>query len=240
MPAASLDAVSGVSIDPDLPWTEPIRAAFLELSGAARGGARLETLDRVGLLERYVPAWGPVRCRPQRDPYHRSSVDVHLLASFAGVARLLDDPGDDPRLRSRSGGPRRRRPAPGRAPARHRQDRRGPPRRGRDARGRGDARPHGRGGSDGRPRALPRRGAPPPVGHGHASRSRRRASDRGRGRSRRDPERLAALYLVTMADAEATGPSRGRRGARPWSASSSPRSGTSSSATTWVGAPRNG
>src|SRR5207344_3514915 len=44
----------------------------------------------------FVPAWGPVRCRPQRDPYHRSSVDVHLLASFADVARLLDDPGDDP------------------------------------------------------------------------------------------------------------------------------------------------
>ncbi|HEX2288250.1 MAG TPA: ACT domain-containing protein, partial [Gaiellaceae bacterium] len=53
-------------------------------------------LDRVGLLERYVPAWGPVRCRPQRDPYHRASVDVHLLDSLAGVGRLLDDPGDDP------------------------------------------------------------------------------------------------------------------------------------------------
>jgi [protein-PII] uridylyltransferase len=97
MPAASLDAVAAVSIDADLPWTESIRAAFLELLRCGPGAADgLETLDRVGLLERFLPAWGPVRCRPQRDPYHRSSVDVHLLASLAAVARLLDDPGDDP------------------------------------------------------------------------------------------------------------------------------------------------
>ena len=97
MPAASLDAVAAVSIDADLPWNEPIRAAFLELLRCGPPAVHgLETLDRVGLLERYVPAWGPVRCRPQRDPYHRASVDVHLLESLAGVGRLLDDPGDDP------------------------------------------------------------------------------------------------------------------------------------------------
>ncbi|HEV8058071.1 MAG TPA: ACT domain-containing protein [Actinomycetota bacterium] len=97
MPAASLDAMSAVAIDADRPWTGPTRTAFLELlrCGPAAVDA-LETLDRIGLLERYVPAWGPVRCRPQRDPYHRSSVDVHLLATLAGVARLLEDPGDDP------------------------------------------------------------------------------------------------------------------------------------------------
>ncbi|HET8526190.1 MAG TPA: ACT domain-containing protein [Actinomycetota bacterium] len=97
MPAASLDAVAAVSIDAELAWDEPIRAAFLELLRCGPGAVRgLETLDRVGLLERYVPAWGPVRCRPQRDPYHRASVDVHLLDSLAVVGRLLEDPGDDP------------------------------------------------------------------------------------------------------------------------------------------------
>ena len=97
MPAASLDAMSAVAIDAERPWTGPTRSAFLELlrCGPAAIDA-LETLDRIGLLERYVPAWGPVRCRPQRDPYHRSSVDVHLLATLAGAARLLKDPGDDP------------------------------------------------------------------------------------------------------------------------------------------------
>ena len=39
MPAASLDAVAAVSIDADLPWTEPIRAAFLELLRCGPGAA---------------------------------------------------------------------------------------------------------------------------------------------------------------------------------------------------------
>ncbi len=96
MPAAALDAMTPETI-PDGAWPEEVRDAFLELlrSGPEAAGA-LETLDRIGLLERYLPAWSDVRCRPQRDPYHRSSVDVHLLDAFAAAASLLDDPGDDP------------------------------------------------------------------------------------------------------------------------------------------------
>ena len=97
MPAAALDAMAPDVVPAGAPWTVEVRDAFLELlrSGPDAAGA-LETLDRIGLLERYLPAWGDVRCRPQRDPYHRSSVDVHLLESLAGAAALLDDPGDDP------------------------------------------------------------------------------------------------------------------------------------------------
>ena len=96
MPAASLDAMSDVAISDD-PWAEGVLDAFLDLLGSGPGSVgALETLDRIGLLERYLPAWRAVRCRPQRDPYHRSSVDVHLLASLAGIASLLEDPGDDP------------------------------------------------------------------------------------------------------------------------------------------------
>jgi [protein-PII] uridylyltransferase len=96
MPAAGLDAMAPASI-PDGPWPAEVREAFLELirSGPDAAGA-LETLDRIGLLARYLPAWSAVRCRPQRDPYHRSSVDVHLLDAFAAAASLLDEPGDDP------------------------------------------------------------------------------------------------------------------------------------------------
>ena len=97
MPAGALDAMTQDAVPADVAWTDDVREGFLELirSGPHAAGA-LETLDRIGLLERYLPAWGDVRCRPQRDPYHRSSVDVHLLESLAGAARLLDEPGGDP------------------------------------------------------------------------------------------------------------------------------------------------
>jgi len=97
MPAAALDAMIATPIAAGAAWSDEVRDAFLGLLRNGPGAvAALETLDRIGLLERYLPAWGPVRCRPQRDPYHRSSVDVHLLESAAGVATLLDDPGQDP------------------------------------------------------------------------------------------------------------------------------------------------
>ena len=97
MPAAALDAMIATPIAAEARWSDEVRNEFL---GLLRNGPEavpaLETLDRIGLLERYLPAWGPVRCRPQRDPYHRSAVDVHLLESAAGLAMLLDDPGQDP------------------------------------------------------------------------------------------------------------------------------------------------
>ena len=95
MPAAALEEMTSVPI-PDGEWPNEVRDAFLDLlrSGPEAAGA-LETLDRIGLLERYLPAWSDVRCRPQRDPYHRSSVDVHLLDAFAAAASLLDGSGGD-------------------------------------------------------------------------------------------------------------------------------------------------
>ncbi|MBI4258956.1 MAG: ACT domain-containing protein, partial [Actinobacteria bacterium] len=72
-------------------WSPGMREGFLRLLRAGRDGTRmLEALDRAGLLVRLLPEWGPVRCRPQRDPYHRFTVDVHLLETSANARALLD------------------------------------------------------------------------------------------------------------------------------------------------------
>ena len=96
VPAETLDRIELAQVPDPVEWTDGVRDAFLELVRAGQEGARmLEVLDRVDLLRRYVPEWGLVRCRPQRDPYHRFPVDVHLLHTLANVARLLEDPGED-------------------------------------------------------------------------------------------------------------------------------------------------
>ena len=80
----------------EVAWTESMRADLVAMLRAGdRGVTALEALDRSGLLVRFLPEWAAVRCRPQRDPYHRFTVDVHLLEAVAGVARRLETPPDD-------------------------------------------------------------------------------------------------------------------------------------------------
>jgi [protein-PII] uridylyltransferase len=77
-------------------WDVWERAAFLRLLRA--GGAAVavfEALDHEGVLVRILPEWEHVRSRPQRNAYHRFTVDRHLLEAVAECARLLDE-GDGP------------------------------------------------------------------------------------------------------------------------------------------------
>ena len=92
-----VDAVAAAAIPSPVAWDARTRDAFLALIRRGEGGvAALDVLDRVGALERFVPGWPDVRSRPQRDPYHRFTVDGHLLRTLAGVAALLEDPSGDP------------------------------------------------------------------------------------------------------------------------------------------------
>jgi [protein-PII] uridylyltransferase len=98
---ALLDAIEDSGSWATGTWSDAERIAFLRLLHAGdRGVAALEILDRLGVLSRLLPAWADVRCRPQRDPYHRFTVDAHLTATLRAMGRILDGETEDDPVRS--------------------------------------------------------------------------------------------------------------------------------------------
>ncbi|MGH8986845.1 MAG: [protein-PII] uridylyltransferase [Acidimicrobiia bacterium] len=105
--AAAAAAARGVDLDRDalerfrLELSEPAwgaaeRDEFVALLGTGRDAVPvLEALDHVGVLERLLPEWARVRALPQRNAYHRFTVDRHLLEAVAECAALLADEGLD-------------------------------------------------------------------------------------------------------------------------------------------------
>lgn len=85
---ATLTAFAAMA-DPE--WDVWQRAAFGRL---LRQGARavpvFAALDHAGVLVRLLPEWEHVRALPQRNAYHRFTVDRHLLEAVAECATLLD------------------------------------------------------------------------------------------------------------------------------------------------------
>lgn len=68
--------------------------ALAELVELLRQGHRaidvLESLDQRGLLVGMLPEWEAVRSRPQRNAYHRFTVDRHLWEAAANAAAVTD------------------------------------------------------------------------------------------------------------------------------------------------------
>ena len=71
------------------PWPYGWRQSLVALLGAGTGAiATLEALDHFDLLTRLLPEWATVRAKPQRNAYHRYTVDRHLMQAAANAASL--------------------------------------------------------------------------------------------------------------------------------------------------------
>ncbi|MEY2565848.1 MAG: [protein-PII] uridylyltransferase [Actinomycetota bacterium] len=86
---ATLDRLAAEVPAPSEPWVASTREVLLALLGTGRPAvAVLETLERKELVTRLLPEWAAVRSRPQRNAYHRFTVDRHLCEAAANAAAL--------------------------------------------------------------------------------------------------------------------------------------------------------
>lgn len=80
-------------------WDATTTADFVAALRAGRPIVEVfEALDHENLVRIVLPEWEHVRFRPQRNAYHRFTVDRHLLETVAEAASLLDHP-DGPEVR---------------------------------------------------------------------------------------------------------------------------------------------
>jgi len=86
---ATLERLRADAMAPGSTWTPDTRAALFELLAAGPPSiAAFEALDQYDLLARVLPEWEPVRSKPQHNPYHRYTVDRHLIECAVEAAAL--------------------------------------------------------------------------------------------------------------------------------------------------------
>lgn len=89
---ATLDRLVSETGEPPQPWPASMRDELVALLGAGAGAiAALEALDHHGLLAQLLPEWDTVRSKPQRNAYHRFTVDRHLCEAAANAAAFVRD-----------------------------------------------------------------------------------------------------------------------------------------------------
>ena len=85
----TLQRLSSESAPLPVPWPLEAREAFVGMLAAGPPAvAVVEALDHAGILIKLLPDWGHVRSRPQHNPYHRFTVDRHLIEAATNAAAL--------------------------------------------------------------------------------------------------------------------------------------------------------
>ena len=80
------------------PWPDEARALLADLLLTGKAAIPVwEALDQVSLISAMIPEWEPCRSRPQRNAYHRFTVDRHLIEA-ASEAALIAERVDRPDL----------------------------------------------------------------------------------------------------------------------------------------------
>lgn len=89
--ALSRDALYRLASAPSMPepWPDEARRLLADLLLVGPDSvAVIEALDQRGLWVRLLPEWAAVRAKPQRNAYHRYTVDRHLIEAAAEAAKL--------------------------------------------------------------------------------------------------------------------------------------------------------
>jgi [protein-PII] uridylyltransferase len=87
----SLDHLSELAPPMPAPWPPVARERLVDLLLAGPPAIPvLESLDQRGLFTRVLPEWEAVRSRPQRNAYHRFTVDRHLCEAAVEASALAD------------------------------------------------------------------------------------------------------------------------------------------------------
>ncbi len=86
----SLDRMATAATPIPVPWTSEVRSALVDLLlGGHSAVPVIEALDQMGLWVLAFPEWEAVRSKPQRNAYHRFTVDRHLIETAANAAALV-------------------------------------------------------------------------------------------------------------------------------------------------------
>lgn len=89
---ATITRLERASLEVSEPWSDDVRELFVQLLSLGHEAIPvIETLDQLGLFVPFIPEWATTRSKPQRNAYHRFTVDRHLWETAAEASAFVDE-----------------------------------------------------------------------------------------------------------------------------------------------------